>query len=134
MKVGDVMTPDVDVVASSDNLRTAARLMAQLDLAALPVGEGDKLVGIITSRDIAVRIVAEGRDPETTTVSQAMSTDVLYCFEEERVEDVSKKMGDWWVRRLPVVSPDKRLLGTVSLGELAPAESPQGYFGQELAA
>jgi CBS domain-containing protein len=133
MKVGDVMTPDVDVVAPSDNLRTAAQLMAQLDLAALPVGEDNRLVGIITSREIAIRIVAEGRDPETTTVSQAMSIDVLYCFEEEPVEDVSKKMEDWWVRRLPVVSPDKRLIGTVSLGELAPAESPEGDFGQELA-
>ena len=134
MRVGDVMTPDVDVEAPGDTLRTAARLMAQLDFAALPVGDDERLVGIITSRDIAIRIVAEGRDPETTTVRQAMSTDVLYCFAEENVEEVLEKMGGWWVRRLPVVGQDKRLLGIVSLGELAPVKSPSGNFGQQIAA
>lgn len=124
MKVGDVMTPDVEVVAPGDTLKTAARLMAELDSGALPVGEDNRLLGIITGRDIAIQVVAEGRDPEATTVRQAMSTDVLYCFEDESAEDVSQKMGDWWVRRLPVVTEDKRLRGIVSLGELQPAGSP----------
>jgi CBS domain-containing protein len=130
MRVGDVMTPDVDVIAPGDTLRTAARLMAELDTGALPVGEDDKLVGIITSRDIAIQVVAEGRDAETVTVRQAMSTDVLYCFEDESVEDVSEKMGDWWVRRLPVVTQDKRILGIVSLCELAPAQSSPEDFSR----
>ena len=118
MKIRDVMTPDIEVVTPDDKLRTAARLMADLDFEALPVGEDNKLVGMITGRDIAVRIVAEGCDPEAITVCQAMSTDLLYCFESESAEDVSRKMGDWWVRRLPVVSQDKRLIGMVSLADL----------------
>ena len=118
MKIRDVMTPDIEVVTPDDKLRTAARLMADLDFEALPVGEDNKLVGMITGRDIAVRIVAEGCDPEAITVCQAMSTDLLYCFESESAEDVSRKMGDWWVRRLPVVSQDKRLIGMISLADL----------------
>jgi CBS domain-containing protein len=118
MKIRDVMTPDIEVVTPDDKLRTAARLMADLDFEALPVGEDNKLIGMITGRDIAVRIVAEGCDPETVTVCQAMSTDLLYCFESESAEDVSRKMGDWWVRRLPVVNQDKRLIGMVSLADV----------------
>jgi CBS domain-containing protein len=124
MKVGDLMTPDLEVVTPGDTLRTAARLMAELDAGALPVGEGNKLVGIITGRDIAIRVAAEGRDPEKITVQEAMSSDVLYCFADEDVAEVSLKMGDWWVRRLPVVSRDKRLIGIVSLSDLAPAAQP----------
>ncbi|HEX3523493.1 MAG TPA: CBS domain-containing protein, partial [Stellaceae bacterium] len=66
----------------------------------------------------AMQVAAEGLDPGKTTVGQAMSSDVLYCFESESVEEVSEKMRGWWVRRLPVVSRDKRLIGTVSLGDL----------------
>jgi CBS domain-containing protein len=121
MKISDVMTPDVDVVNADDTLRTAAELMADLDSSALPVGENNLLIGAITDHDITMRAVAEGRDPETTTVRQAMSPDVLYCFEDEDVFDVSQKMGEWWVRRLPVVNQDKRLVGIVSLGDLAVA-------------
>jgi CBS domain-containing protein len=114
------MSLGVEVVKLNDTLRTAAQLMADLDAAVLPVGEDDQLVGMITDRDIAIRVAAEGRDPEQVTVGQAMSSDVLYCFEDESVEDVSEKMCDWWVRRMPVVSRDKRLIGTVSLGDLTP--------------
>lgn len=118
MKICDVMTPDIEVVTADDELTTAARLLADLDFEALPVLEDNKLVGTITGRDIAVRIVADGGDPEATTVHQAMSTDPLYCFENESAEDVARKMGDWWVRRLPVVKQDKRLIGMVSLADL----------------
>jgi CBS domain-containing protein len=118
MKIADVMTPDLETVSPSDTLRTAARLMADVDAGALPVGEDDRLIGTITGNDIAMQIAVEGRDPGKTTVGQAMSSDVLYCFESESVEEVSEKMRSWWVRRLPVVSCDKRLIGTVSLGDL----------------
>jgi CBS domain-containing protein len=118
MKIADVMTPDLDTVSPSDSLSTAARLMADLDSGALPVGEDNRLIGTITGHDIAMQVAAEGADPGTTTVSQAMSPDVLYCFEGEAVEEVSEKMRGWWVRRLPVVSQDKRLIGIVSLGDL----------------
>ena len=119
MKVSDVMTPEVEAVNPDDTLRTAAELMAELDSSALPVGENDLLIGVITDHDITIRAVAEGQDPEKTTVRQAMSAEVLYCFEDESVDDVSHRMGGWWVRRIPVVSQDKRLIGTVSLGDLA---------------
>ena len=128
MKISDVMTPDVEVVNPDDTLKTAAQLMADLDSEALPVGQNDLLIGVITDRDITIRAVAEGRDPEKTTVRQAMSHDALYCFGDENVADVSQKMGAWWVRRLPVVNQDKRLVGIVSLGDLAvgTAESEDG--------
>jgi CBS domain-containing protein len=123
MKVGDVMTPDLEVVTPEDTLTVAARLMVELDAGALPVGKNNKLVGTITGHEIAIQVAAQGRDPEKITVAQAMSADVLYCFADESVEDVSQKMADWWVRRLPVVNPDKRLLGSVSLADLGPSES-----------
>jgi CBS domain-containing protein len=118
MKVADVMTPDLETVSPSDTLRTAARLMAVVESGALPVGEDNRLIGTITGHDIAMHVAAEGLDPGKTTVGEAMSSDVLYCFESESVEEVSEKMRGWWVRRLPVVSRDKRLIGTVSLGDL----------------
>jgi CBS-domain-containing membrane protein len=76
--------------------------------------------------NLAIRVVAEARDPEHITVRQAMSSDVLYCFENERVGDVSQKMGDWWVRRLPVINRDRRLIGMVSLADVtAPKPAPR---------
>jgi CBS domain-containing protein len=132
MKISDVMTPEVEVVNPDDSLRTAAQLMANHDSEALPVGENDRLIGAITDHDITIRAVAEGRDPEKTTVRQAMCPDVLYCFEDEDVAEVSQKMGEWWVRRLPVVNQDKRLVGIVSLGDLVvgTAESGDGESAQ----
>jgi CBS domain-containing protein len=118
MKIADVMTPDLDTVSPSDTLKTAARLMADLDSGALPVGEDNRLIGTITGHDIAMQVAAEGLDPGKTIVGQAMSSDVLYCFESESIEEVSEKMRGWWVRRLPVLSGDKRLIGVVSLGDL----------------
>jgi CBS domain-containing protein len=118
MKVRDVMSSDVEVLRPNDTLQTAAQLMADLDAAVLPVGEDHRLIGMITDRDIAMRVAAEGRDPQHVTVRQAMSSDLLYCFDDESVEDVSEKMGGGWVRRMPVVNRDKCLIGTVSLGAL----------------
>jgi CBS-domain-containing membrane protein len=123
VKIRDVMTPDIEVVNPEDTVRTAAQLMADLDFEALPVSENNQLIGMITGRDIAMQVVAKGRDGDETTVRQAMSSDVLYCFENEPVNDVSQKMGDWWVRRLPVVNQDKRLIGIVSLADLTALKS-----------
>jgi len=118
VKIRDVMTPDIEVVAPEDTLTTAAQLMADLDFEVLPVSENDRLAGMITGRDIAMRVVADGCDPKQVTVVQAMTCDALYCFENEHVKTVSQKMADWWVRRLPVVNQDKRLIGMVSLADL----------------
>jgi CBS domain-containing protein len=119
MKISELMTPDVELVKPGDTLHTAAKMMADLDTGALPVGENDRLVGMITDRDITVRAVAEGRDPEKTMVRDAMSSGIRFCFEDEDSEDVARKMGQWRVRRLPVLNKDKRLVGIVSLGDLA---------------
>jgi CBS domain-containing protein len=126
MKIRDVMTPDMEVVTPEDTLRTAAQLMADLDCEALPVSENNQLIGMITGRDIATRVVAEGRDGNAATVRQVMSSDVLYCFENEPANDVSQKMSDWWLRCLPVVNQDRRPIGMVSLADLTlPKAAPK---------
>ena len=125
MKIAELMTPDVEVIRPDDTLQTAAKMMADLDAGILPVGENDRLVGMITDRDITVRAVAEGRDPEKTTVRDAMSDQVRYCFDDEDPQQVAQKMGALQVRRLPVLNRDKRLVGIVSLGDLViGAEDP----------
>jgi CBS domain-containing protein len=118
MKIRDVMTPDIDVVALDDTLTTAALLMADLDFEALPVSENNRLTGVITGRDIATRVAADGCDPKEVTVGSTMTQDALYCFENEPVTGVAQKMAAWWVRRLPVVNQDKRLIGMVSLADV----------------
>ena len=118
MKVSEVMSPEVELVRPDDTLQTAARLMADIDTGALPVGENDRLVGMVTDRDIAVRGVAAGRVPDKTPVREVMSHDIRYCFEDESAEEAAHKMGSWHVRRLPVLNRDKRLVGIVSLGDL----------------
>jgi CBS domain-containing protein len=122
MKVHAAMTSDV-VLASPDlSLRDAAALMAQHDFGVLPVGENDRLVGMITDRDIAVRGVAEGLGPDAK-VSEVMSREVKYCFEDDDVDDVADNMGRIQVRRLPVLERDsKRLVGILSMGNVAQCE------------
>jgi CBS domain-containing protein len=100
------------------SIREAACLMAEIDAGSLPVGEGDRLVGMITDRDIAVRAVAAGQTPETR-VRDVMSKEVLYCFEDEDLDDVARNMSNVKVRRLPVLDRDKRLVGILSMGDLA---------------
>jgi CBS domain-containing protein len=118
MKVAEAMTRDVKVLSPDQTICDAARLMAEIDAGAVPVGENDKLVGMITDRDIAVRAVAEHKTPDTK-IRDVMSKEILYCFEDQDVKDVAQNMGDNQVRRLPVVSRDKRLVGIVSIGDLS---------------
>ncbi|WP_395648315.1 CBS domain-containing protein [Terricaulis sp.] len=130
MLIRDAMTRDVRTVTPSVSLREAARAMADMDVGALPVQEGDRLVGMVTDRDIAVRGVAIGKGPDTT-VGEVMTHEVLYCYDDEDVEDVCENLADMQVRRLPVVSRDKRLVGIVSLADIAAAESSENA-GQAL--
>jgi CBS domain-containing protein len=118
MRVADVMTRDVRLIEPTQTIRDAALLMAEMDAGIMPVREGDRLVGMITDRDIAVRAVAQGRGPDTA-VREVMTDEVLYCFEDDDTAAVERNMADIQVRRLPVLTRDKRLVGILSLGDLA---------------
>jgi len=118
MKIGRCMTRDVRLASPDQTIREAAMTMAEIDAGALPVGDGDRLVGMLTDRDIAVRAVAQGKGPDTL-VREVMTGEVKYCFEDEDSEEVIENMGDIQVRRLAVLNRDKRLVGIVSLGDLA---------------
>jgi CBS domain-containing protein len=121
MRVSEAMTREVRIATPGQSIRDVAKLMADLDAGALPVGENDRLVGMVTDRDIAIRAVALGKGPDTP-VREVMSEDVKYCFDDEDLEHVARNMGDIQVRRLPVVNRDKRLVGIVSLGDVSQKE------------
>ena len=118
MKVSEAMTMDVHTIRPDQSIQDAARLMADLDAGVVPVAENDRLVGMLTDRDIAVRAVAEGKGPDTP-VREAMTADVRYCYDDEDCDVVAQNMGELQIRRLPVVNRDKRLVGIVSLGDLS---------------
>jgi CBS domain-containing protein len=118
------MTRDVRLATPDQTIQDAAKMMSDVDAGVLPVGENDRLVGMITDRDIAVRAVAQGKGPDTP-VREVMTADVKYCFEDEDTDQVARNMGDQQVRRLPVVNRDKRLVGILSLGDLAVMQGGQ---------
>jgi CBS domain-containing protein len=124
MKVSEAMTTDVRLVSPTHTIQQAAQMMSEIDAGILPVGENDRLVGMITDRDIAVRAVAKAMPP-STSVRDVMSKEVKYCFEDDDVDEVAHNMGDIQVRRLPVLNHDKRLVGIVSLADIAMAEGPE---------
>ena len=124
MQIGEIMSPNVQLASPDMTIREIARMMAECDCGAVPIGDNDRLVGIITDRDIAVRAVALGKSPDTP-VREVMSQGVLYCYVDEDIDDVASNMADIKVRRLPVLSPEKRMVGIVSLGDIAMADGPQ---------
>ncbi|MCH8686044.1 CBS domain-containing protein [Pedomonas mirosovicensis] len=119
MKVADIMTRDVTVVSPNDSARRAAQIMDELNVGVLPVCDGRRIVGMVTDRDLTVRVTALGKNPESCRVEEAMSSNVRWCFEDEDVESVIEKMGDTQIRRVPVVDRDHNLVGIVSLGDIA---------------
>lgn len=119
MQVREVMSRDVKIANPDDNLQETAKVLAQIDAGAMPVGENDRLVGMLTDRDITVRAVAAGKVPKDCKVRDVMTADVKYVFEDEDIDSLSRNFADLKVRRLPVMSRDKRLVGIVSLGDLA---------------
>jgi len=123
MKVSDCMSREVRVAAIDNTMQSAAQIMADLDAGFLPISDNDRLVGVVTDRDIAIRGVAAGKPPETP-VSEVMSAEVRYCFDDDPVQDVLDNMGDIQVRRLPVVNRDKKLVGIISISDLASAGAP----------
>jgi len=121
MRVSDAMSRDVRIANPNQRISEAARTMTEIDAGVLPVGEDDRLVGMITDRDIAVRAVAGGKGPDTP-VREVMTTEVKYCFEDEDLVHVSKNMAELQLRRLPVVNRDKRLVGILALADIAATE------------
>ena len=119
MQLRDVMTREVEVIRPEAPIREAARKMREIDVGPMPVCDGEHLVGMLTDRDITVRAVAEGCDPNTTPVRDVMSSDIAYCFEDESLDHAAALMSERQVRRLPVLDNSKRLVGIVSLGDLA---------------
>lgn len=122
MRVSECMTRDVRVATPGQSIRDVAKIMGEIDAGAMPVAENDRMIGMITDRDIAIRAVAQGKGPDTPVRDVMSKEQVLYCYEDEDLDHVAKNMGDVRVRRLPVVNRDKRLVGIVSLGDLAQKE------------
>ena len=121
MKVDAAMTREVRLVKPDQTIREAAQLMGEIDAGSIPVTENDRLVGMITDRDIAVRAVAQGKSPDTR-IRDVMSTGILYCFDNQELDEVARNMGKNQVRRLPLINKDKRLVGILALGDLASNE------------
>lgn len=121
--IADIMTRDVQTISPQETIQRAAQLMDELNVGAIPVLDGDKLVGMITDRDITVRSVAAGQDPRSTKVTDVMSTDVRTCTADQTVEDVLETMGDVQIRRIPVLDAQSMVIGIVSLGDVATSDS-----------
>lgn len=118
-QISDIMTRDIRCVAPNDSLQRAAIAMEELDVGALPVWDGQNLIGMVTDRDITIRGVAEGKLVDSTPVSEVMSADVQFCFEDDQIDQVMEKMQNSQIRRIPVMDRQNRLIGMVSLGDLA---------------
>ncbi len=126
MLAKECMTKNVELGRPNMTLAEAAKKMRDGDFGILPVGEKNRLVGMITDRDIAVRAVAEGKDPRKSLVAEVMTNKVLYCFEDQDVNEIVKNLGQNQIRRLPVLNRQKKLVGILSLGNLAQSDaSPQ---------
>lgn len=131
MLIKDIMSVDVEVVAPEATLQDVMRKMQQRDCGCVVVVKDDRLVGMITDRDIALRCVAEAHDSVTMTAEKVMTHEILYCKETDTADDVARNMAQNKVRRLPVLNADKRLVGIVSLGDLA-SHSNHELCGQVL--
>jgi len=131
MLIREVMTEGAECTRPDATLQEAASRMKELDVGSLPVCDNDRLQGMLTDRDIIVRSVAEGHDPSKHRVREAMTQELFYAFEDQDVHDVTRIMKEKQVRRVPVLSRDKRLVGIVSLGDLA-VQTEDGVAGEAL--
>lgn len=132
MQVSDVMTTSVETIRPDSPLQEAAERMKSLDVGPLPVCDGDRLVGMITDRDITVRAVAQGFGGTMGSVRDVMTPDVVYCFEDQDVQEAAKLMQEHQIRRLVVLNRDKRLVGIVSLGDVAVETGDEKLAGTTL--
>ena len=119
MQLSQILTRDPEVIGPDTSVKEAAQRMRSMDVGSLPVCDGRRLLGMVTDRDITIRITAEGRDPASTPVQEAMTPDIQYVFADQDVRDAAKIMREQQIRRLPVLDREKRLVGIVSLGDIA---------------
>ena len=121
MQLSEVMTRNVETIGPQTSVKEAAQRLRSLDVGSLPVCDGRRLLGMVTDRDITIRISSEGRDVNTTPVSEAMTPDLAFVFEDDDVQHAAKVMQERQIRRLPVLDRGRNLVGIVSLGDLAGA-------------
>ena len=117
--VRDIMTTEAHCIAPDETLAEVAKLMGDLDVGSFPVCDNDRLIGMITDRDIAVRAVARGEDPQKATAREVMTPEIVYVFDDQDVEEAARLFEAKKIRRLPVLSRAKRLVGIISIGDLA---------------
>jgi CBS domain-containing protein len=121
MKVKEAMHQGAEWVSPSTPIAELARLMRELDIGAIPIGENDRLVGMVTDRDIVCRGLANGKDPKTLTARDVMTKGIVFCHDDEDVDDATRTMELKQVRRLPVIDKNKRMVGILSLGDISNA-------------
>lgn len=133
MRVKEVMTCSVECTRPTASLQEAAQKMRELNVGPLPVcGDDNRLEGIITDRDITVRAIAEGKDPKTTPVQDAMTRNITYCFQDQEIAEAARLMKEKRIRRLAVLDHDKHLVGIISLGDLAVGTHDEALAGDAL--
>jgi len=119
MKLKEIMTSEVEVIHPNDTLQTAARKMHDRDIGFLPVCDGDRLIGVLTDRDLITRALAEGTESKAMLGRDLVTSPAIYCFDDQNVDEAAKLMHDNQIRRLVILSRDKRMVGVISLGDLA---------------
>jgi CBS domain-containing protein len=132
MDLKKIMTPEVERLPKDASIQEVARKMKAIDVGTIPLYDGDRLVGMVTDRDIVLRVVAEGCDAASTLAHKVMTPEVVYCFEDQSVEEAGEIMEKHQIRRLIVLNRDKRLVGIVSLGDLATHRQAKKVAGEAL--
>ena len=132
MQINEIMTRNVEVISPHTTLKEAALKMRELDVGSLPVCDGERLKGMLTDRDITIRATAEGQNPDSTQARDVMTAAIYYCYEDQDVAEAAQVMEEKQIRRLPIVSRDKKLVGIVSLGDLAVDTGKQRLAGEAL--
>ncbi|MCC6598641.1 MAG: CBS domain-containing protein [Alphaproteobacteria bacterium] len=132
MKVKDALTKDVQYASLDTSITQIAKMMEERNCGSVPVGDNDKLVGMITDRDIVLRCVARDFDPVLLTAKYCMSEGILYCYDTDEIEDVLENMGAQAIKRLPVVDKDKKLVGIVSFGDLSACCKDKACAGETM--
>jgi len=119
MKISEIMTKEPKYIGLNQSLQEAARMLRDLDIGMIPVGDGVKLKGMLTDRDIVVRVVAEGIDPKNISIPEVMTPEVIYTYEDEDVEEAAKIMEEKQIRRLIILNREKDMVGIVAMADLA---------------